>query len=1063
MPKRTDIKKVLVIGSGPIVIGQAAEFDYAGTQACIALKEEGYQVILVNSNPATIMTDTHMADKVYMEPLTLEYIAKIIRYERPDAIVPGLGGQTGLNMAVQLARKGVLEECGVEILGTSFEGIEKAEDREKFKELCISIGEPVIPSEICYSLEEGVQEAARIGYPVILRPAFTLGGTGGGFADNEEELRELMPNALALSPVHQVLVEKSIKGYKEIEFEVMRDSADTAIAVCSMENIDPVGVHTGDSMVVAPAQTLTDKEYQLLRDSAIKLIRALGIEGGCNVQFALDPLSFKYYLIEVNPRVSRSSALASKASGFPIARVTAKIAVGLTLDEIMVAGAPACCEPAIDYVVTKVARFPFDKFTEASNELGTQMKATGEVMSIGRTLEESLLKAIRSLENGCCHLHKKKFDDWDEQALLDYICRPTDDRIYAIAQLLRLRIDLSRIYDRTKIDMLFLEKIYNIIRLERRLREFPAPEPELLLQAKRMGFGDKFLGQIYGMSETAMIRLREQYGIRPVYKMIDSCAGERDTYVPYFYSTYEAENESVRSGRRKILVLGSGPIRIGQGVEFDYSTVHAIQAIREAGFEAIIINNNPETVSTDYSISDKLYFEPLTAEDVMNVIRLEEPEGVIVTLGGQTAINLAAPLKEFDVPLIGTGLEAIDNAEDRKLFEAIMRKTGIPQPEARAVTNVEDGVRAAAEIGYPVLVRPSFVLGGRAMMIVGNEEMLRHYLHNAVEINEDSPVLVDRYIMGRETEVDAICDGSRVFIPAIMEHVERTGIHSGDSISVYPPFTLSESVKQKIIDDTVQLGLAIGIKGLFNIQFIVDSNDDVYVIEVNPRSSRTVPFISKSTGVPIAKIATRVMLGHSLEEQGITDVYFPERKRHFVKTPAFSFGKIKGIDSYLSPEMKSTGEAIGYDNTLTRAFYKSLQASGMMVRPWGTVLVTIADKDKEEALPLIRRFYKLGFNLEATSGTARFLKEHGLRTRTLHKISEGSDDIIRTLRKGHVSYVINTIDLNQKSSHLDGYDIRHCAVENNITTFTALETVKVLLDVLEEISFTVSTIDEEYK
>ena len=1063
MPRRTDIHKVMVIGSGPIVIGQAAEFDYAGTQACLALKEEGYEVILANSNPATIMTDTHIADKVYMEPLKLEYIAKIIRYERPDAIVPGLGGQTGLNLAVQLARKGVLDECGVEILGTSFEGIEKAEDREKFKELCISIGEPVIPSEICYSIEDGVRVAEEIGYPVILRPAFTLGGTGGGFADDPEQLRDLMRNALALSPVHQVLVEKSIKGYKEIEFEVMRDSADTAIAVCSMENVDPVGVHTGDSMVVAPAQTLTDKEYQLLRDSALKLIRALGIEGGCNVQFALDPLSFKYYLIEVNPRVSRSSALASKASGFPIARVTAKIAVGLTLDEIMIAGAPACCEPAIDYVVAKVARFPFDKFTEASNELGTQMKATGEVMSIGRTLEESILKAMRSLENGCYHIHKKKFDDWSAEQLLDYICRPTDDRIYAIAQLLRLRIDLSRIYDRTKIDLLFLEKIYNIVRLERAIASAPELDADLLLKAKRMGFGDKYLGELRGMGETDMIRLRESLGIRPVYKMIDSCAGERDTYVPYFYSTYEADNESVRSGRKKILVLGSGPIRIGQGVEFDYSTVHAIQAIREAGYEAIIINNNPETVSTDYSISDKLYFEPLTAEDVMNVINLEQPEGVIVTLGGQTAINLAAPLSEFGVPLIGTDLQAIDNAEDRKLFEAILRKTGIPQPRAKAVTNVEDGVQAAAEIGYPVLVRPSFVLGGRAMMIVGNEEMLRHYLHNAVEINEDSPVLVDHYIMGRETEVDAICDGTDVFIPAIMEHVERTGIHSGDSISVYPSFSLSDKVKQQIIDDTVRLGLEIGIKGLFNIQFIVDEHDDVYIIEVNPRSSRTVPFISKSTGIPIAKIATRVMLGHSLKEQGITQVYFPERKRFFVKTPAFSFGKIKGIDSYLSPEMKSTGEAIGYDNTLTRALYKSLQASGMDVRSYGTVLVTLADKDKEEALPLIRRFYKLGFNLEATSGTARFLKAHGLRTRTLHKISEGSDDIYRSLRKGHVSYVINTIDLNQKSSHLDGYDIRSCAVENNITTFTALETVRVLLDVLEEISFTVSTIDAEYK
>ena len=1062
MPRRNDIKKVMVIGSGPIVIGQAAEFDYAGTQACLALKEEGYEVILVNSNPATIMTDTHIADKVYMEPLKLEYIAKIIRYERPDALVPGLGGQTGLNLAVQLAKKGVLDECGVEILGTSFHGIEKAEDRELFKELCIGIGEPVIPSEICYDVEEGVRIAAEIGYPVILRPAFTLGGTGGGFADNEEELRDLMRNALALSPVHQVLVEKSIKGYKEIEFEVMRDHNDTAIAICSMENIDPVGIHTGDSMVVAPAQTLTDKEYQMLRDSALKLIRALEIEGGCNVQFALDPLSFKYYIIEVNPRVSRSSALASKASGFPIARVTAKIAVGLTLDEIQIAGAPACCEPAIDYVVTKVARFPFDKFSEASNELGTQMKATGEVMSIGRTLEESILKAMRSLEAGCCHIHKKKFDDWTQEALLDYISTPTDDRIHAIAQLLRLRIDLTRIYDRTKIDLLFLEKIYNIVRMERRVKAAPRDET-ILREAKRMGFGDKFIGELWGCSEEEVIRLRRELGIRPVYKMIDSCSAEHDTYVPYFYSTYEQENESVRSGRRKILVLGSGPIRIGQGVEFDYSTVHAIWAIREAGYEAIIINNNPETVSTDYTISDKLYFEPLTPEDVMNVIDLEQPEGVIVTLGGQTAINLAAPLEAFGVPLIGTGLQAIDNAEDRKLFEQILRETGIPQPRAKAVTNVEDGVRAAEEIGYPVLVRPSFVLGGRAMMIVGNEETLRHYLHNAVEINENSPVLVDKYIMGKETEVDAICDGEDVFIPAIMEHVERTGIHSGDSISVYPSFSLSDKVKQEIIRDTVQLGRAIGIKGLFNIQFIVDEHEDVYVIEVNPRSSRTVPFISKSTGIPMAKIATRVMLGHSLKEQGITEVYFPERKRHFVKTPAFSFGKIKGIDTYLSPEMKSTGEAIGYDDSLNRALYKSLQASGMTIRSYGTVFVPLADRYKAEALPLIRRFYNLGFNIEATGGTAAFLRDHGIKTRTLHKISEGSDDIPNALRKGHVSYVINKIDLNQKSSHLDGYEIRRTAVENNVTIFTALETVGVLLDVLEEITLGISTIDEEYK
>lgn len=1061
MPKRTDIKKVMVIGSGPIVIGQAAEFDYAGTQACLALKEEGYEVVLVNSNPATIMTDTHIADKVYMEPLDLEYIAKIIRYERPDAIVPGLGGQTGLNLAVKLARKGVLDECRVEILGTSFQSIEQAEDRELFKELCISLGEPVIPSQICYNIEEALETAARIGYPVVLRPAFTLGGTGGGFASNEDELKEMMRGALALSPVHQVLIEKSVKGYKEIEFEVMRDSNDTAITICSMENVDPVGIHTGDSIVVAPVQTLADKEYEMLRESALKLIRALKIEGGCNVQFALDPLSFDYYIIEVNPRVSRSSALASKASGFPIARVTAKIAVGYTLDEIKVADAPACCEPAIDYVVSKVARFPFDKFSEATNELGTQMKATGEVMSIGRTMEESLLKAIRSLEIGACHLFKGKFLKMTDEELFKYIVKFPDDHLLAITQLIRNGVDIRLIYDVTKIDMLFLEKICNIVKMERQLEAKPF-DASVMREAKRLGFSDKFIGQLWGKTEKEIIEWRWAQEIHPVYKFIDSCGAEHDADVPYFYSTYEQENESIVSDREKILVLGAGPIRIGQGVEFDYSTVHAIWAIREAGYEAIIINNNPETVSTDYTISDKLYFEPLTVEDVMNVIRMEKPKGVIVTLGGQTAINLAGPLAEFGVPIIGTQIEAIDNAEDRKLFEAIMRKTGIPQPKAKAVTDVEEGVKAAEEIGYPVLVRPSFVLGGRAMMIVGNEEALRHYLHNAVEINEKSPVLVDKYIMGRETEVDAICDGRDVFIPGIMEHVERTGIHSGDSISVYPSFSLSRKVKDKIIDYTCRLGLEIGIVGLFNIQFIVDSNDEVYIIEVNPRSSRTVPFLSKSTGIQMAKIATLVMLGHSLREQGIDTVYFPERKRHYVKSPAFSFGKIKGIDTYLSPEMKSTGEAIGYDDSLTRALYKSLQASGVNVVNYGTVFATIANKDKADALPLIRRFYNLGFNIVATKGTAQFLKDNGIRTRSLGKISEGSGDIIAELRQGHVSYVINTIDINQHNTRLDGYEIRRAAVENNVTIFTALETVRVLLDVLEEITLGISTIDSEY-
>ena len=1060
MPKRTDIKKVMVIGSGPIVIGQAAEFDYAGTQACLALKEEGYEVVLVNSNPATIQTDVQIADKVYMEPLTLEYVAKIVRYERPDAIVPGLGGQTGLNLAVQLAKKGVLQECQVEILGTSFQSIEQAEDRELFKELCQSLGEPVLPSLIANNIDEAVEAAKRIGYPVVLRPAFTLGGTSGGFADDETQLREMMRNALSLSPVHQVLIEKSIKGYKEIEYEVIRDHNDTAIAICNMENIDPVGVHTGDSIVVAPSQTLTNKEYQLLRDSALRLIRALKIEGGCNVQFALDPLSFNYYLIEVNPRVSRSSALASKASGYPIARVSAKIAVGLTLDEIRIANTPASFEPALDYVVTKIARFPFDKFSDASNQLGTQMKATGEVMSVGRTMEESLLKAVRSLETGVCHIYHKKFDDWTVDRMLSYIKEGTDDRLYAIAELIRRGVELALIYNSTKIDMFFLEKFKNIVEFEKVVAANPR-DIETLRDAKRMGFSDKFIGQLWGMSQKEMFLLRREHNIFPVYKMIDTCASEFSSYVPYFYSTYEQENESIVSEREKIVVLGSGPIRIGQGVEFDYSTVHAIWSIRAAGYEAIIINNNPETVSTDYTTSDKLYFEPLTVEDVMNVITLEKPKGIVVSLGGQTAINLAEPLHELGVPIIGTGVEAIRNAEDRGCFEKIMEELGIPQPEAEAVTDIEAGVRAAERIGYPVLVRPSYVLGGRAMQIVSNEERLRHYLQTAVEVNEDSPVLVDRYIMGRELEVDAICDGKDVFIPGIMEHVEKTGIHSGDSISVYPTFSVSQKAKDKIIDYTVRLGRRIGIVGLYNIQFILDGEEDVYVIEVNPRSSRTVPFLSKATGVPMADIATRVILGHSLREQGITEVYGRERSRWFVKAPAFSFAKIRGMESYLSPEMKSTGEAIGYDNKLTRALYKALQSSGMTVANYGTIFLTIADKDKQDALPLVRRFYDLGFNIEATKGTAEFLRQHGIRTRTRRKLSEGSTEIIDSLRQGHVSYVINTIDINQHNTRLDGYEIRRTAVENNVTIFTALETVKVLLDVLEEITLGVSTIDAE--
>ncbi len=1058
MPKRTDIKKILVIGSGPIVIGQAAEFDYAGTQACLALKEEGYEVVLCNSNPATIMTDTSIADKVYMEPLTLEYLAKVIRYERPDAVLPGIGGQTGLNLAMQLEKKGVLRECGAELLGTSSRSIERAEDRELFKELCEEIGEPVLQSVIAESLEDGLKAAKEIGYPVVLRPAFTLGGTGGGFADNEEECAEILRGALELSPVHQVLVEKSIKGYKEIEYEVMRDSNDTAITICNMENVDPVGIHTGDSIVVCPSQTLTNKEYHMLRDSALKIIRALKIEGGCNVQFALDPLSFNYYLIEVNPRVSRSSALASKASGYPIARVSAKISVGMRLDEIMIANTPASFEPALDYVVTKMPRFPFDKFSSANNKLSTQMKATGEVMSVGRTIEESLLKAARSLEIGVNHLYMKKFESFSDDEMLSYIKDGTDDRIYAVAELLRRKTDIGMICNATKIDMLFLEKIKNIVKTENRLREHIG-DTDTLYTAKKLGFSDEFIGKLWGMTGEEIYKIREKRGMFPVYKMIDTCASEFESYIPYFYSTYEDENESVVSDKKKIIVLGSGPIRIGQGVEFDYSTVHAVTTIKKSGYEAIIINNNPETVSTDYTCSDKLYFEPLCTEDVMNIIHLEKPIGVIASLGGQTAINLAESLKNRGVKIIGTDCEAIDRAENRDLFEKVLKELNIPQPQGKAVTKIEDGVKAAEEIGYPVLVRPSFVLGGRAMQIVADEEQLRRYLRTAVEIDEDKPVLVDKYISGKELEVDAICDGKDVFVPGIMELVERTGIHSGDSISVYPTFSISEKVRETILDYTRRLGLGIGIIGLYNIQFIVDKNDNVFIIEVNPRSSRTVPFLSKATGFSLADIATLVILGKSLKEQGFDKIYPGDKKRWYVKAPAFSFSKLRGLDAYLSPEMKSTGEAIGYDDKLTRALYKALKASGMNVMNYGTVLATIADKDKEEALPLIRRFYNMGFNIQATLGTAEFLKQNGIRTHAVGKLSDGSKEITDAIRQGYVTYVINTRDMNSSGVLSDGYEIRRCAVENNVTMFTSLDTVKVLLDVLEETTLGISTID----
>ena len=1060
MPKRTDIHKVLVIGSGPIVIGQAAEFDYAGTQACLALREEGYEVILANSNPATIMTDTTIADKVYMEPLTLEYLARICRYERPDAIVPGIGGQTGLNLAIQLAKKGVLEECEIELLGTSVDSIEKAEDRELFKELCQAIGEPVVPSQITYSVAEAVKAAKEIGYPVILRPAFTLGGTGGGFADDEAQLKEMMKTALALSPVHQVLVEKSIKGYNEVEYEVIRDGADTAITVCNMENMDPVGVHTGDSIVVAPSQTLTNKEYHMLRDSALKIIRALDVKGGCNVQFALDPHSFRYFVIEVNPRVSRSSALASKASGYPIARVSAKIAVGMTLEEIQLANTPACFEPALDYVVTKMPRFPFDKFPTASNYLSTQMKATGEVMSVGRSWEESLQKAVRSLEDGKDAIRIPRFESWSDSELLNYAAKSPADRLYALGELLHRGMDPARICDATAISIFFLSKLKNITQFEEELRQ-NVGSAEHLREAKRLGFSDPSIARIWNTTERAVYDLRMKENILPVYKMIDTCASEFESYVPYFYSTYGgSENESVVTDRKKVIVLGSGPIRIGQGVEFDYSTVHALRTIRAQGYEAIVINNNPETVSTDYTAADKLYFEPLTTEDVMNVINLEKPLGVIVSLGGQTAVNLAQSLFDRGVNIIGTDCQAIEKAENRDVFDALIKQLRIPNPKGVAVTDMEAGVKAAAQIGYPVLVRPSFVLGGRAMEIVSDEEMLRHYLKTAVEIDEKRPVLIDRYILGKEVEVDAICDGKQVYLPGIMELVERTGVHSGDSISVYPPYSLSCRVKERITEYTEKLGLAIGIKGLFNIQFIVDKNDQVSIIEVNPRASRSVPFLSKSTGVSLVDIATKIMLGQSLADQGITQLRRPEREKWYVKVPAFSFAKLEGMDTYLSPEMKSTGEAIGYDRKLNRALYKALQASGIKMKEYGTVIVTLADEDKAEGLPLARRFYRLGFNIEATEGTARFLKENGIRTRVRRKLSDGSNEILDSIRAGYVSYILNTRPLSSGKHYDDGIAIRQCAVQNGVNTFTSLDTARIVLDALEEVIPEIHTIDD---
>ncbi|WP_182102848.1 carbamoyl-phosphate synthase large subunit [Niallia taxi] len=1053
MSKRKDINSILVIGSGPIIIGQAAEFDYAGTQACMALKEEGYRVILVNSNPATIMTDTEMADSVYIEPLTLEFVSRIIRKERPDAILPTLGGQTGLNLAVELSEAGVLEECGVEVLGTKLSAIQQAEDRDLFRTLMNELGEPVPDSEIIHNMDEAKAFVEQIGYPVIVRPAFTLGGTGGGICHNDAELNEIVTSGLKNSPVTQCLLEKSIAGFKEIEYEVMRDSNDNAIVVCNMENIDPVGIHTGDSIVVAPSQTLSDREYQMLRNTSLKIIRALKIEGGCNVQLALDPDSFQYYIIEVNPRVSRSSALASKATGYPIAKLAAKIAVGLTLDEMMnpVTGKTyASFEPALDYVVSKIPRFPFDKFESAKRNLGTQMKATGEVMAIGRTFEESLLKAIRSLEAKVYHFALNDGENVSDELLEKRIRVAGDERLFYVAEAMNRGVSIETIHDWSKIDLFFLHKLEGIIKLEKELADHPF-DLEYAKTAKEKGFADIQLAKLWNSTELEIYNWRKDNKLVPVYKMVDTCAAEFESETPYYYGTYEDENESVVTDKKSIVVLGSGPIRIGQGIEFDYATVHSVWAIKEAGFEAIIINNNPETVSTDFSVSDKLYFEPLTIEDVMHIIDLEKPEGVVVQFGGQTAINLAAELANRGVKILGTSLEDLDRAEDRDKFESSLHALGIPQPEGKTALTVEEAVKVAATIGYPVLVRPSYVLGGRAMQIVYKEEELIPYMEKAVIASPGQPILIDRYLTGKEIEVDAICDGVDVVIPGIMEHIERAGVHSGDSIAVYPPQSLSAEIKQTLIDYTTRLAKGLNIVGLLNIQYVV-SKGEVFVLEVNPRSSRTVPFLSKITNVPMAKIATKVILGNSLKEQGYTSGLVEEQQSVFVKVPVFSFAKLRRVDITLGPEMKSTGEVMGKDITLEKALYKGLVASGMKIQTFGTVLLTIGDKDKEEALLLAKRFVNIGYSLMATSGTAEFLQDNHIPVKVVDKIGGDGTTLIDVIRNGQAQFVINTFSKGSQPAR-DGFRIRRESVENGIPCLTSLDTAEAILRVVESMTF----------
>lgn len=1060
MPKRTDISKILVIGSGPIIIGQAAEFDYAGTQACLALREEGYEVVLVNSNPATIMTDREIADKVYIEPITYEFLARILRKEQPDAILPTLGGQTGLNMAMELSKSGILEELGIELLGTKLSAIDQAEDRDLFKQLMEDLNQPIPESTIINTVDAAVDFANEIGYPVIVRPAFTLGGTGGGMCNNEEELRQIAENGLTLSPVTQCLIERSIAGFKEIEYEVMRDSADNAIVVCNMENFDPVGIHTGDSIVFAPSQTLSDIEYQMLRDASLSIIRALKIEGGCNVQLALDPNSFNYYVIEVNPRVSRSSALASKATGYPIAKLAAKIAVGLTLDEMKnpVTGTTyAEFEPALDYVVAKIPRWPFDKFETGERLLGTQMKATGEVMAIGRNIEESLLKAVRSLEIGCIHVEVPELSQVDDALLMNRIVKAQDDRLFYLAEALRRGFTIEELHQMTKIDLFFLDKLLHIIEIEQQLKE-TIKDVDTLRLAKQNGFADKKIAELWQMTMEEVRQFRLANQIKPVYKMVDTCAAEFESSTPYFYSTYEFENESIRSPKDSVLVLGSGPIRIGQGVEFDYATVHSVKAIQKAGYEAVIMNSNPETVSTDFSISDKLYFEPLTIEDVLNVIELEQPIGVIVQFGGQTAINLAEQLVKNGVNILGTQIEDLDRAENRDLFEQALKDLNIPQPPGDTATNKAEAVEIAKRIGYPVLVRPSYVLGGRAMEIVQNQADLEDYMENAVKASPEHPVLVDRYLVGKECEVDAISDGKNVLIPGIMEHIERAGVHSGDSMAVYPPQTLSPEQIQTIEDYTKRLAIGLNCVGMMNIQFVIH-DDQVYVIEVNPRASRTVPFLSKVTGIPMAQVATRAILGEDLAEMGYPNGLYPTSENVHIKAPVFSFTKLLKVDTYLGPEMKSTGEVMGSDKNLEKALYKAFEASGLHIPSFGTVLFTIADDSKEEALSLAKRFVEIGFSILATSGTAKYFEQNGIKCKTVAKIHQASEKhVIDYIRDGSLQMVINTMDKNRQNNVEDGFHIRRESVEHGVPLFTSLDTADAILKVMESQAFTTQAI-----